>query len=254
MKKLALLGIGAAAITGVFVATHQSHAADHLDSPTAMANPMADIGDVYAWMDSTSGKVNLAMTVSPKDDGTHSFDNSIQYAWHITNHPGQPAFAAFGKAGATTNVICTFTENTSIQCWVVSGTTVLDYVTGDPSEDGISSADGKLTVFAGRRSDPFFFNLGGFKSAVAEVEEAGSNISLDAAGCPQLDAITAGGLRTLLASPPTTAISPCAALQIDCFQTFDVMALVVQVDPGIVGVDASNILLSVWGSTHATVL
>ena len=38
-------------------------ASNHLDSPTAIANPQADIGDIYAWMTSDASHLNLVMTV-----------------------------------------------------------------------------------------------------------------------------------------------------------------------------------------------
>jgi hypothetical protein len=257
LKKLALLGAGIGLAAGVLLMTHKSHAADHLDGPTTSANPMADIGDVYAWMTTDGTTVNLAMTVSPADDGTRVFDKSIQYVWHITSHPGATAPAAFGQPGTEVDVICTFTTDTNIQCWVASGSTALDYVTGDPSTNGISSTDGKLEVFAGRRSDPFYFNLGGFKTAVATTEAVEATITTDAAGCPTgiagdtaAFATAAGQLRGLLTTAPATAISPCAAGQIDCFANFNVKAIVLQIDKTLL-LSGTDVLLSVWGSTHA---
>jgi Domain of unknown function (DUF4331) len=254
LKKLVLLGASVGLAAGVLFLAKSSHAADHLDSPAAAGNPMADIGDVYAWMGSDATTVNLAMTVSPKDDGSRNFDNSIQYAFHVTSHPGATASAAFGAPGTETNVICTFASNNSIQCWVALGTTVVDYVTGDPSVSGIgvTSADGKLKVFAGTRSDPFYFNLGGFKETVAAVEAAagsGQITSFDAAGCPALTADQVMALDTAITSPPAVAISPCASGAIDCFATFNVKAIVVQVDKSLL-LNGTDSYLSVWGSTH----
>jgi Domain of unknown function (DUF4331) len=215
---------------------------------------MADIGDVYAWMTPDHSTVNLAMTVSPADDGTRHFDNSLQYAFHVIDHPGSSAAAAFGKPGTETTVICTFASDTSIQCWVARGTQVLDYVTGDPSVSGVGvgSTDGKLKVFAGTRSDPFYFNLGGFKEAVATVEAAGSAGMLgsaDAAGCYTLGS-AAAPLVTMLTTPPAIAESPCGSGAIDCFAGFNVKAIVLQVDATLL-VSSSDRLISVWGSTHA---
>jgi hypothetical protein len=252
LKKLALLGAGVGLAAGILVMTRSSHAADHLDSPTAAMNPMADIGDVYAWMNNDASKVNLVMTVSPADDGTRHFDKSVQYVWHVTSHPGATAAAAFEKPGTEVNVMCTFTSDTAIQCWVASGATTLDYVNGDPSTAATSS-DGKLKVFAGRRSDPFFFNLGGFHAAQKIVEDAIANSQIagkDLAGCPTLDPTTqAAPLRAALATAPT-ADPICAAGVIDCFASFNVKAIVVQVDKSLL-LSGTDVLLSVWGSTHA---
>lgn len=252
MNKLAVLGAGIGLTAGILMVTRSSQAADHLDSPATMANPMADIGDVYAWTNGDSSKINLAMTVSPADDGTRHFDNTIQYAWHVTSRPGATVRQAFGASGTESKVICTFKSDTAIQCWVALGTTVKDYVTGDPSgPTGATSADGKVKVFAGTRSDPFYFNLGGFKLAQQTIDAAiaGSAITPDAAGCPQLDMGTAGMLQAAVTMKPTTDVAPCKANHIDCFDSFNVKAIVVQVDKTLL-LSGTDTLVSVWGSTH----
>src|SRR5262249_23849384 len=166
LKKLALLGaVGGVGLGAVLIVSqHASHAADHLDAPTIKmtANRMADINDVYAWMSTDGTKINLAMTVSPAEDGTHHFGPSVQYVFHVTSHPGATNMMAFGKPGTETNVICTFASDTSAQCWVV-GTSTKDYITGDPSSTtGLTNKCGSMKLFAGKRSDPFFFDLSGF--------------------------------------------------------------------------------------------
>src|SRR4051794_3612256 len=158
---------------GAMLVTHTTQAADHLDSPAAASNPLADIGDVYAWNTSDATKVNLVMTVSPGDSTTRHFDNTVQYVFHVNSYANVTTFPASNPT--ETKVICTFENDTSIQCWVGGDK---DYVTGDPSNTaGLTSADGKLKVFAGRRSDPFFFNLNGFKDAVATVEAVSGTIT-----------------------------------------------------------------------------
>ncbi|HEX4452928.1 MAG TPA: DUF4331 family protein, partial [Kofleriaceae bacterium] len=186
---------------------------------------------------------------------TRHFDNSLQYAFHVVSHPGANAAAAFGKAGTETSVICTFASDTSIQCWVALGTQVLDYVTGDPSVSGVgaTSADGKIKVFAGTRSDPFYFNLGGFKEAVETVEAAGSAGmigSADAAGCPALTTPQVMALDAMLSTTPAVAEAPCGSGAIDCFSSLNVKAIVLQVDKSLL-LNGSDITISVWGSTHA---
>ena len=251
MKKLVLLGATVGAAAGALVLSQKSHAADHLDAPTVKmaANQMADIGDVYAWMNSDASKLNLAMTVSPADMGTNTFGPATQYVFHTTSHPGATNSTAFFTPGTESKVICTFASNTSAECWAVTGTTVNDYVKGDPST-AMTSADGKMKVFAGRRSDPFFFNLSGFLTAQATVEGAGGALPHDAAGCPTLDAATASVLRGQLTATPATMVGPCPAGNKDCFATFNVMAIVVQMDKSL-ALQGTDKLLSVWGSTHA---
>ena len=135
---------------------------------------------------------------------------------------------------------------------MVLGTSVKDYVKGDLSATaGLASADGKLRVFAGRRGDPFFFNLSGFHAAQHAIEAAGV-LPTNAAGCPTVPVTTAAALRGLLST--AQAADPdglCTANQIDCFLKFNVMAIVVQVDKSLL-LQNSDTLLSVWGSSHAT--
>lgn len=226
---------------------------------------MADIGDVYAWNTSDATKVNLAMTVSPGDDGTRHFSSAVTYAFHVNSR------ATFQGTPTETTVRCKFASDTSGECWVVGsdGTTVKDYVTGDFSATaGVTSTSGKLRVFAGRRSDPFFFNFGGTKAAIHAAENvcAGSNgtgsaeaacppppqaNATDAAGCVKISSGQGSALRGAIATKPSGNVpgTPCGSADIDCFKSFNVMALVVQVDNTLVN-DGSNVLVSVWGSTH----
>jgi hypothetical protein len=254
LKKLVLLGATVGMAAGALVLSHKSHAADHLDSPSVQmpANQMADIGDVYSWMSSDGAKVNFAMTVSPADMGTNAFGPSVQYVWHVTTHPGATNAAAFGKPGTETKLVCTFASNTSAKCWVVEGTTVKDYVTGDPST-AMTSADGKVKVFAGRRSDPFFFNLAGFKTAATyALTQVGGGLATirPGDGCLELTTAQATIVQTDLATTSVAPVAPCPANQRDCFANFNVMAIVVQADKSLFLHDPDH-LLSVWGSTHA---
>jgi hypothetical protein len=246
LKKLAFLGGVFGLGIGALLVAHSTQAADHLDSPGAIANPMADITDVFAWNTSDAMKVNLVMDVSPGDPGTRHFDNTVQYVFHVSS-----TSAIDSQTRTETKVICTFASDTDAQCWV--GTK--DYVKGDPSAaGGMTSADGKVKVFAGRRADPFFFNLNGFKDTVATVVTVagGGTLMTDGAGCPTIDAGTASLLRGKLtegAQGPATH-APCSGSSANCFADLDVMAIVVQVDKTLLN-EGTNKVLAVWGSTHA---
>jgi len=252
LKNVALLGTALAIGAGALVVTHKSHAADHLDAPTVKmtANAMADIDDVYTWMSSDNRRINLAMTVSPGDDGTRHFGPSVQYVFHLTSRPGATNADAIGAPGTESKIICTFTSDTAGQCWITRGTTLVDYIKGDFSGTaGQNSVNSHMKVFAGRRSDPFFFNLGGFHKAQAAVEGAGATFGAD--GCPNnILPITAATVRADLSSTITTADAPCPANVADCFAGLNVMAIAIEVDKSAV-LQGSDHLLSVWGSTHA---
>ena len=261
MKKLSLIAGGVASLgLATLLATH-SYAADHGDSTTLLTTPLSDINDVYTWMNADASKLNLVMTVSPVDPGTRAFTDAVQYVFHVTSKAGGPTMtvAQNMQTDVETKVICTFASNTSAQCWVVAGTTVKGYITGDPSSaTGITSADGKIKLFAGRRSDPFFFNLQGFRNAVTDVHDAvgAGAITVNKFGCAtggiSATDITFAGLRTKLSTLQVTGtgVPACSITEIDCFKNFNVMAIVLQVDKTLFN-SGTNTILSVWGSTHA---
>lgn len=234
MKKLASVG-GVAGLAFASLLGAQGRAADHTDSPTLSGNRMADIADVYAWM--IGSDLNLVMTVSPQDDGISSFDPSVLYVFHLTSKPQ----LGIGRQGIETRVICGFASSTSVECWVTdaSGATTKDYVSGNPSVTaGVASILGKVKVFAGRRSDPFFFNATGFQNAMATLAPIRAS-GPDGAECPTgIDPGQALTIRTQLATGS------------DDFATANVMAIVLQLDKSLVN-DQGNSTVSVWASTHA---
>jgi hypothetical protein len=211
----------------------RGQAADHAAAAPA-TSPMADITDVYAWM--SGSKLNLVMDVSPRDDGTNAFGPAVLYVFHLTSKPG---LGVSVSGGVETQVICRFDSNTSVQCWVVSGGAAKDYVAGDPSNTaGVISPTGKVKVFAGRRSDPAFFNASGFNAAISMYQAL--TVTQDSAGCPM--SLTPGqgtGLRAALVGSGS-----------DAFAASNVMAIVVQIDQALVNT-GSNTTVAVWGSTHA---
>jgi hypothetical protein len=230
------------------LAAQLGHAADHLDSPTIAATPMADINDVYAWMDGT--KINLAMTISPDDVDARTFGPGVQYVFHVHSKTG--IGVGIAGTGTETRVICTFVSNTSAQCWVtdVAGA-VKDYITGDPSNTaGISSGSGKMRMFAGKRSDPFFFNLQGFREAIRAVKAAAPTITIDAAGCPNnLSNVQVQAVAANLGAAIPVGEAPCPNATRDCFANLNVKTILVQVDKSLVTV-GPNTAVGVWASTH----
>ncbi|HEX7838215.1 MAG TPA: DUF4331 family protein [Kofleriaceae bacterium] len=242
MKKLAALGgVAGGGFAGLVIAATLAgpgHAADRAAPQTAAPGltPMATITDVYAWMSSPPSNLRLVMDVSPADDGSHSFDPSVVYVFHLTSKSGSRGVDVLG--GTETDVICRFGSNTSVQCWVTSAGTTKDFVTGDPSKTtGVASMSGKVKVFAGRRSDPSSFNVSGFNMAVQSFTSLLSSGGLDLAGCPAITDATGLGLRNTLSTGS------------DSFAATNVMAIVVQIDKSLVNAD-NNKVVGIWGSTH----
>jgi hypothetical protein len=208
-------------------------AADHQDGAAVLTDPATDINDVFAWTSTDGTKLNLVMDVFPAATTAAKFSNVAQYIFHTTSSP------AYGMAAAgSEDILCTFDTTQVISCWGGG-----EYVHGDASvTSGIASTNGKLRVFAGLRDDPFFFNLDGFKATATAVHNAAGSLSFDPAGCPALDATTSNALVTQLRS------APGGGAPTDHFQTFNTLAIVVQIDRSLVTKGGSTV--GVWASTN----
>jgi len=241
LKNFASLG-GVAGLAAAAMLASRGQAADRAAAATP-PGPMADITDVYAWM--AGSNLNLVMDVSPQDNGTNAFGPSVLYVFHLTS---KPRIGPASRDGTETRVICRFASNTSVQCWVVSGGPPKDYVTGDPSNTaGVTSPTGKVKVFAGRRSDPAFFNLAGFNTAISQYEALNIGVP-DHPVCPtSLQQGQGLGLRTALGDPPPGGGTSSGS---DSFLTSNVMAIVVQIDRALINT-GTHTTVAVWGSTHA---
>lgn len=209
-------------------------AADHLDAPATVADPAADINDVYVWQDGS--KTVLVMTVFPAAGAEAKFSDAVQYVFHTASGD------AYGGVNTATDIICTFNAAQAVSCWVGADG---DYVSGDASAAaGLASASGKTKVFAGLRDDPFFFNLAGFQNVVSIIVGAATSLTFDAAGCPAIDAGTSGVLVNGLASD---ADGNTAA---DFFAPLNTLALVVEVDSSLI--TSGGKIVAVWGATRST--
>lgn len=233
MKRMTWLK-GALALSALTAASW-AIAADHIDAPGAVANPSADITDLYTWTDPAS--VIFALNVTPLAEKEAKFSDKVQYVIHTESAE------KFGSAGEKSNIICTFTADQKISCWVGEK----GYVTGDASATaGLESADKTIKVFAGLRDDPFFFNLTGFKDTVTTVEGAAGSLTFDAANCPALDTGTSKALLGKLSTDPTS--TPPGGIAKDFFAGKNVLSIVIQIDKKLL--NAGGPILSAWASTN----
>jgi hypothetical protein len=225
-----------------------ARAADHLDSPGVTKTPEADITDVFAWMSSDKTKTFLVLDVSPMASAGSKFSDQIQYVFHLNSQE------MYGEKDPTkikhVNIICTFDVAQNISCWLgpASATGIsmpTDFVTGNASEaKGLTSQMGKMTVFAGLRDDPFFFNLDGFKATVAAVETAAAQITplVDGSGCPHLPSDLAAMAAGQLSKAPGGGPAK------DFFAKLNVLSIVVQLDTAEAAPGGK--ILGVWASTY----
>jgi hypothetical protein len=158
------------------------HASDHLDTPSVIADPRADIGDVYAWMSPDGRGLNLAMTIVG-----HMFSDKLDYVFHIDSG------RHFGKTAASTRIVCRFPQPERADCRVDAN----ERVQGDAHlPRGLRSNDGHVRVFAGLRDDPFFNNVKGTRAAYnVALKALHDGAPVDAAACPSFDADTVRRIR-----------------------------------------------------------
>jgi len=155
-----------------------TYASDHLDTPSAIATPGADIGDLYAWLSPDGRRLNLVMDIVGND-----FSTAVDYIFHIDSG------AKFGKTNSAATITCSFNLVGVIDCRLGD----LDRAIGGPqTPDGVASRNHFFRVFAGPRDDPFFNNVKGTRAAyqvASAAREAGAKP--DQAGCLMLDRETA---------------------------------------------------------------
>jgi hypothetical protein len=202
-------------------------AANHLDTPTVIAEPRADIGDLFAWMSPDIRRLNLAMTIVGR-----SFSDQLSYVFHVDSGK------RFGETTQTLTIECRFTSAQAADCKAGD----LDRASGDASTPaGLDSTRHRFKVFAGLRDDPFFNNVKGPRAAYNVAAAAlVASTSRDAAGCPQFSAQTSQKIgsewRATNGGPGTNFLAGWQSA-----------ALVVSIDTQIVA--RGGRMLAVWGAT-----
>jgi len=206
-----------------------AHASDHLDTPTVIADPAADIGDLYAWTSSDGRRLNLIMDIVGRQ-----FSDKIQYVFHVDS--GRQV----GRTTVTTSIVCQFDVAGVAECWAGNA----DHVAGDAGkETGIVSPSGALRVFAGLRNDPFFNNVKGTRNAYdAATSALKHGAVLDTAGCAAFGQAVS---TEILDRWRHTEGGPAK----DFLAGWTTTAVVVSVDLNVV--NGGGPLLGVWGVTYA---
>jgi hypothetical protein len=237
MKRIPIVLLALAA------ATLRAQAADHRDGPSAKADPSTDITDLFTWMSPDGAKLQLVLDVFPSADKANSkFSNAAKYVFHLAS---QPSFGGITKG--IFDLICTFDVSQAASCWLVDRTNdhVLEYLHGDASQpSGLTASDGRMTLFAGPRDDPFFFNLQGFMDAAAFVAQNKGSLLYDSHGCPELDKATSNAAIGILNHSMQGTMPP-----VDSFHGQNVLAIVVSLDKTLV-TDPSDPIVAVWASTN----
>lgn len=211
-------------------AIEQSLASDHLDTPSVIADPRADIGDLYAWTSPDGKRLNLVMTIVG-----HTFSDKLEYTFHVDSG------AQFGKTTESISVACRFASATVADCKLGD----LDDLHGDASSPGgLQSTYRQFRVFAGLRDDPFFNNVKGSRAAYNVAIAAMKNgASMDAAGCPGFDQETS---KAILEQWRHTGGGPAT----NFLAGWTPDSIVVSVE--LVDVDKGGKFLAVWATTTSS--
>lgn len=206
--------------------------ADHLDAPalgglTSAGGDFAphsehgdrDINDVYVFQGSDASRTVLSMTTNPATNFFgHDFGTNVRYILNVDRNGDAVVDLAYvwrfgapagGSGGAQDYTVTRYTGKnaTTMKSGVQVGW-------GSTGGNGIGTAKDGGKVFAGLRSDPFFFDLTGFIGTVFGV------------GTDNLEVLDGGAS--------------------DFFASLNTNALVIEVPDDALG--ATNI--GVWGSTQ----
>jgi hypothetical protein len=224
LRLLSYLVVG---LSGILSA-RTMHASDHLDTPTVIADPAADIGDLFAWTSSDGRRLNLVMDIV-----AHQFSNKLQYVFHVDSGK------AFGKTTKSITILCQFDIRSTVECWAGN----VDCVQGNAgSPAGLESEKHHFRVFAGLRDDPFFNNVKGTRAAYNIAGAALQNgAQVDSEQCPVLDVKTS---QEILRTWRSTDGGPAR----NFLAGWKTSALVVSIDLDVVSTGGR--MLAVWGTVH----
>jgi hypothetical protein len=220
--------LAAGALAATLAAAPPAHASDHLDTPTVIADPSADIGDLFAWTSTDGHRLNLVMTIVG-----HRFSDRLQYVFHVDS--GE----RYGQATSTTSIVCRFDVAGIAECWASDA----DYLHGDASNPaGLDGEHHRFRVFTGPRDDPFFNNVKGTRAALnATAASLQADPALDPAGCPRFSPATTQAIFDLWGhtdgGPATNFLAGWKS-----------SAIVVSVDLDVV--NRGGNLLAVWSAVY----
>src|SRR3989441_3815275 len=208
------------AIPAALGLTRWIEASDHKDSALLAADHAADIADVYTFRSPVNpDNVVLVMTVSgfipPSEASTTFFDPNVLYQWKIDND-GDAVEDLVIQAFVTGTGGHQVMHFRGPAAPAATGTTDRVVLGPETATVGVSNgaapivaSRGGMTVFAGVRDDPFFFDLVQFKKIIA-------------------------GEATAFRNPG-----------VDTFAGFNVLAIVAEVPSSLLGGQK----LGVWGTT-----
>ena len=192
-------------------------AADHIDAPAVTGpgntSPANDITDIYAFQSPADNSkmvfvLNTQGLLAPAATGAAQFGSNVMYEFNIDNTGDNVEdlviqclvqngkMRVYGPVAVSTPGT-TSTVNTS---GPVTEVNVTSYSAGSPS---VSTNSNGISVFAGPRDDPFFFDLSRFKEIIAGTQTGFRNPGVDAFAGTNVMSIVVEVPKTLLGSAST---------------------------------------------------
>jgi hypothetical protein len=177
-----------ALVVSVGAAPYLARASDHLDAPSlgsvgsdadgnltvSSTHGDRDLADLYAFQGSDPGRTALVMTSNPAINlFGGKFGPNVRYTFNVDNTGDAVQDLAYvvtfddGALGNQHYVVTRYTGANAVS--LAHGVT---WGWGSTAGTGIGAMRGSGRVFAGVRSDPFFFDLAGFEGSVLGVGSA----------------------------------------------------------------------------------
>ncbi|MFN2622085.1 MAG: DUF4331 family protein [Chthoniobacterales bacterium] len=166
-------------------------AADHRDGPRMSVDPIADIGDLYFFLDPNDNtRAILTMTIGgfivPSEAVNQAiFDPSVRYQFQIEG-TGDAVFDAFINVTFSPRINTSSAQNATVQMF--QGTNkIFDFVApatnptldaGAPAQVVTTDSASGVKFFAGEVDDPFFFDIPAFSRWVASIQAGSKNNTL----------------------------------------------------------------------------
>lgn len=160
--RASLSALAALALVGLLSSDDLVRAADHRETPSVIADNVADIADVYTWH--AGGRFVAVVTVDgirpPTPGQTGRYDADVQYRIKI----GRDNFPSTYQAAV--DIVVRVTRDGS-GSWTVSADNIPG--AGGTVTGAVESVltRGSASVFVGLRDDPFFFDLEGFRNTLS---------------------------------------------------------------------------------------
>lgn len=213
------LALGAAAglllVAGLIAGARWASAADHRDSALLTSNPAEDIADVFAFRSPTNpANLVLAMTVSglipPAEASTRFFDPTVLYQFKIDQNADavEDLVVQAFVTGTGANQVMQFrgpaapTATGPVNRVLTSAPVVS--VPISTTATARTASGGGLTVFAGVRDDPFFFDLGRYQEIIAGQATSFRN--------PGMDTFAGTNVLAIVVELPIASLGPNADL------------------------------------------